>query len=466
MPKATILVVDDEALIRWSLTERLKSEGYDVLEADTGQAALDKLPEGVDLVLLDYRLPDTDGVTVLRKIKEFDQDILVVLLTAYASVETAVEAMKLGAYHFANKPFNLDEVAATIERALETTRLRREVRQYRSNAARPYSLQRIVGGSATITALRTLVARVAVSPSSTVLLTGESGTGKDLVAKVIHYTSDRASRPFMNITCSALPEHLLESELFGHERGAFTDARMQKRGLLETADGGTVFLDEIGEMTPGLQAKLLRFLEEKSFKRVGGSHDIRVDVRVVAATNRHLEEDVAKNRFRSDLFYRLNVLPIAMPALRTHPEDIPLLVEYFIDGFNAEFRKRVRGVTAGAQSVLQQYGWPGNVRELRNVIERAMLLSDSNQLQAGDFPSLSGAVSAGNEFQLPATGVDLDQLERSLVIQALRRSGGNQTRAGSLLGLNRDQIRYRIEKFDLAPGKYAGAESLKVGHDD
>ena len=466
MPKATILVVDDEALIRWSLTERLKSEGYDVLEADTGQAALDKLPEGVDLVLLDYRLPDTDGVTVLRKIKEFDQNILVVLLTAYASVETAVEAMKLGAYHFANKPFNLDEVAATVERALETTRLRREVRQYRSNAARPYSLQRIVGGSATITALRSLVARVAVSPSSTVLLTGESGTGKDLVAKVIHYTSDRASRPFMNITCSALPEHLLESELFGHERGAFTDARMQKRGLLETADGGTVFLDEIGEMTPGLQAKLLRFLEEKSFKRVGGSHDIRVDVRVVAATNRHLEEDVAKNRFRSDLFFRLNVLPIAMPALRTHPEDIPLLVEYFIDGFNAEFRKRVRGVTAGAQSVLQQYGWPGNVRELRNVIERAMLLSDSNQLQAGDFPSLSGAVSAGNEFQLPATGVDLEQLERSLVIQALRRSGGNQTRAGSLLGLNRDQIRYRIEKFDLAPGKYAGAESLKVGHDD
>ena len=271
MPKATILVVDDEALIRWSLTERLKSEGYEVLEAETGRAALEKLAEGVDLVLLDYRLPDTDGVTVLRKIKEFDQDILVILLTAYASVETAVEAMKLGAYHFANKPFNLDEVAATVERALETTRLRREVRQFRTNAARPYSLQRIVGASPAMTALRHLVARVAASPASTVLLTGESGTGKDLVAKVIHYASDRAARPFMNITCSALPEQLLESELFGHERGAFTDARLQKRGLLETADGGTVFLDEIGEMTPGLQAKLLRFLEEKSFKRVGGA---------------------------------------------------------------------------------------------------------------------------------------------------------------------------------------------------
>ena len=451
MPKATILVVDDEALIRWSLTERLKADGYEVLEADTGHAAIEKLPEGVDLVLLDYRLPDTDGVSILRKIKDFDQDILVVLLTAYATIETAVEAMKLGAYHFANKPFNLDDVAALVERALETTRLRREVRQYRANAARPYSLQRIVGASSAMMALRHLVARVAVSPSSTVLLTGESGTGKDLVAKVIHYSSDRAARPFMNITCSALPEHLLESELFGHERGAFTDARLQKKGLLETADGGTVFLDEIGEMTPALQAKLLRFLEDKAFKRVGGSSDIRVDVRVIAATNRDLETEVKQSRFRSDLFYRLNVLPIAIPALRTHTEDVPLLVEYFIDGFNAEFRKRLLGATPAAYALLQQYGWPGNVRELRNVIERAMLLSDGDRLEARDFPALSAVAGTGNEFELPAQGVDLEKLERSLVIQALRRSGGNQTRAGAMLGLNRDQIRYRIEKFDLAP---------------
>jgi DNA-binding NtrC family response regulator len=450
MPKATILVVDDEALIRWSLTERLKADGYEVLEADTGHAAIQKLPEGVDLVLLDYRLPDTDGVSILRKIKDFDQDILVVLLTAYATIETAVEAMKLGAYHFANKPFNLDDVAALVERALETTRLRREVRQYRANAARPYSLQRIVGASSPMMALRHLVARVAVSPSSTVLLTGESGTGKDLVAKVIHYSSDRAARPFMNITCSALPEHLLESELFGHERGAFTDARLQKKGLLETADGGTVFLDEIGEMTPALQAKLLRFLEDKAFKRVGGSSDIRVDVRVIAATNRDLETEVKQSRFRSDLFYRLNVLPIAIPALRTHTEDVALLVEYFIDGFNTEFRKRVLGATPAAYALLQQYGWPGNVRELRNVIERAMLLSDGDRLEARDFPALSAIAGTGNEFELPAQGVDLEKLERSLVIQALRRSGGNQTRAGAMLGLNRDQIRYRIEKFDLA----------------
>jgi len=451
MPKATILVVDDEPLIRWSLTERLKSEGYDLLEAGTGGAALEKLTEGPDLVLLDYRLPDTDGVTILRKIKEFDQDILVILLTAYASVDTAVEAMKLGAYHFANKPFNLDEVAATVERALETTRLRREIRQFRSNAARPYSLQRIVGASAAITSLRHMVARVAVSPASTVLLTGESGTGKDLVAKVIHYASDRSGKPFMNITCSALPEQLLESELFGHERGAFTDARTQKKGLLESADGGTVFLDEIGEMAPGLQAKLLRFLEEKSFKRLGGSVDIRVDVRVIAATNRNLDEEVKSHRFRSDLFFRLNVLPIVLPALRSHAEDIPLLVEYFIDAFNSEFRKRVLGATPAAYSLLQSYGWPGNVRELRNVIERAMLLSDGERLDGRDFSAMTKAMSAGNDFELPATGVDLEQLERSLLVQALRRSNGNQTRAGTLLGLNRDQIRYRIEKFGLTP---------------
>jgi len=450
MSKSTILVVDDEALIRWSLGERLKSEGYDVLEADTGARALEKLSEGVDLVLLDYKLPDTDGVAVLRRIKEFDQDILVILLTAYASVETAVEAMKLGAYHFANKPFNLDEIVAVVERALETTRLRREVRQYRTTAARPFSLHSIVGASPSMTALRHLVARVAASPTSTVLLTGESGTGKDLIAKIIHYASSRAQRPFMNITCSALPEQLLESELFGHERGAFTDARLQKRGLLETADGGTVFLDEIGEMVPALQAKLLRFLEEKAFKRVGGAQDIRVDARVVAATNRNLEDEVIQGRFRSDLYYRLNVLPIALPPLRSHAEDVPLLVEYYIDGFNAEFRKRVLGVSPAAHVMLQQYGWPGNVRELRNVIERAMLLSDRNQLEAKDFAALATGGRSGDDFALPAKGVDLEQLERSLVVQALERTGWNQTRAAGLLGLNRDQIRYRIEKFGLS----------------
>jgi two-component system response regulator AtoC len=450
MPNATVLIVDDEDLIRWSLRERLRGDGYDILEAGTGQTALEQFKEGVDLVLLDYRLPDMDGISILRELKKLDPDILVILLTSLVSVETAVEAMKLGAFHFANKPFNLDDVAGMVARALETTRLRREVKQLRANEARPYSLRAIVGESSTMESLRQMVAKVAASPASTVLLTGESGTGKDLVAKTIHYSSARASRPFMNITCSALPEQLLESELFGHERGAFTDARMQKRGLLESADGGTVFLDEIGEMVPGLQAKLLRFLEEKSFKRVGGAGDIRVDVRVVAATNRNLEEQVAQGAFRSDLYYRLNVLPIRLPALREHAEDVAALVSFFVDSFNAEFKKRITGVSPGAASLLKGYGWPGNVRELRNVVERAMLLAEGAQLETHDFGAVKTGAASGDPFDLPAAGVDLEELERSLVAQALKRAGGNQTKAAALLGLNRDQIRYRVEKFGLS----------------
>jgi transcriptional regulator with PAS, ATPase and Fis domain len=297
---------------------------------------------------------------------------------------------------------------------------------------------------------KALMLKVATSPASTVLLTGESGTGKDLAAKVLHYASTRASRPFMNITCSALPDTILESELFGHERGAFTDARTQKRGLLESADGGTVFLDEIGEMAPPLQAKLLRFLEDKTFKRVGGVADIHVDVRVIAATNRQLEDEVKKGRFREDLYYRLNVLPIVLPPLRSRADDIPALVHYFVDAYNTEFRKRVRGVNDEAMRLLKAYGWPGNIRELRNAVERAMLLVDGDQLTADQFPVATGAGARLTEaVELPATGIDLEQLERSLVVQALERSGWNQTRAAGLLGLNRDQIRYRIEKFKL-----------------
>jgi len=370
--------------------------------------------------------------------------------------------MKLGAYHYVNKPFNLDEVVLLVQKALETIELRREVKALRVTQGAEFGFDAIIGQSPAMQQIKALLARVAASPASTVLLTGETGTGKDLAAKAIHYNSDRAAKPFVNITCSALPEQLLESELFGHERGAFTDARQQKRGLFETADGGTVFLDEIGEMTPGLQSKLLRFLEEKTFKRVGGLTDIRVDVRVIAATNRDLEEEVRAGKFREDLFYRLQVMPIVLPSLRSRRGDVAQLAKWYVEKYNQEFRKRVRGLTPETIAVLEHYGWPGNVRELRNVIARAMLLVERDWLTPEDFSALPRG-SRATTFKLPPEGLNLEEVERDLLLQALDRTDWNQTHAGRLLGINRDQVRYRIEKFGLPPAaQQRGAAALKT----
>jgi len=449
MPKATVLIVDDEQLIRWSLKEQLVAAGHHVEEAGTARETRGRLKDEPDLVLLDYRLPDGDGLALLKEIKEARPDTLVILMTAYSSVESAVDAIKQGAYDYVDKPFEIDEMLLTVEKALETTRLRREVKELRAREAASWSFDRVLGTSPAVTELRELLVKMASSPASTILLTGESGTGKDLAARCVHHASERAHRPFMHITCSAVPETLLESELFGHEKGAFTDARQQKKGLLEQADGGTVYLDEIGEMTPLLQSKLLRFLEEKTFRRVGGATDITVDVRVIAATNRDLERAVVKKEFREDLYYRLSVLTVPLPPLRERDGDIQLLVKFFIDEFNREFGKSVKELSPEAMRLLDAHHWPGNIRELRNVLERAVLLAESDVLDHDDLRVIAPRDSVEDGFRLPARGLVFEDLERELVRQALERAGGNQTRAASLLGMTRDQIRYRIQKFQL-----------------
>ena len=450
-----ILIVDDEKLIRWSIVERLTTEGLSCAEAADGASGSEVLArEPVDLVLLDLKLPDTDGLTLLREFQGRIPDLPVVIMTAHSSVDTAVEAMKRGAHDYLTKPFNLDELVLTVRRALETTALRREAGERLREAKGRFGFDNVVGPSKKMKEIIALARKVARSEASTVLLRGESGSGKDVIARAIHYESGRASAAFMNITCTALPDTLLESELFGHERGAFTDAKNQKKGLFELADGGTLFLDEIGDMSPSLQAKLLRVLEEKKFRRVGGTADVKIDVRVIAATNRDLEKAIRERTFREDLFYRLNIIPIDLPLLRERPEDIPALVDHFLAHFSREFKRPFKSVTPGAMARLKAHPWPGNVRELRNALERACLLASSEVIDEGDLllgrPAPAGTPGTGADpVVLPPGGLVLEELEKSLVVQALERSGGNQTKAASLLGISRDQLRYRMEKHDL-----------------
>ena len=447
---ASVLVVDDEDLIRWSLREALEDAGYSVRCAGDGASALSLLErEGADAVLLDYKLPDTDGLTLLAQMREREPDVPVILLTAFSSVERAVDAMRLGAYDFIAKPFDIDHVLARVLKALETNALRREVRLLRARDNKP--IDAIIGESDSIRELKRLLEKFAASSASTILITGESGTGKDLAARAVHAASERRGGPFQNITCSALPDALLESELFGHERGAFTDASAKKVGLLELANEGTVFLDEIGEMSPPLQAKLLRFLEEHAFRRVGGTSEIRPDVRVVAATHRDLSAMVRDGTFREDLYYRLSVLHVHMPPLRERDGDVSRLARYFVGHFARDLGAPVEGISEASLARLERSRWPGNVRELRNVIERAVLLAERPVLEPDDFGELGDRAAAvtPRRFRLPPDGIDLEELERDLVRQALERTHGNRTRAARLLGINRDRIRYRVEKFGL-----------------
>ena len=448
-----VLIIEDEKLIRWSLRQKFQTQGYEVDEAETGSDGLHALDGGIyDLVMLDYKLPDITGLDVLRALREEDSDVVVIMITAYSTVESAVDAIKLGAYDYITKPFDMDELLRKAQKALETTKLRREVRELRRTLQHEYGIERIIGQHPCMLQLFEVIRRVAGSGASTVFLRGGSGTGKDLVARVIHYNSQRAPKPFMNITCTAMSETLLESELFGHEKGAFTDAKTAKKGLFELADGGTIFLDEVGDMPTGLQAKLLRFLEDRTFRRVGGTNEIKVDVRVIAATNRDIDKAVEEGVFRSDLLFRLNVIPIELPPLRDRGDDVSLLARFYVTHFAKEFRKPITKIDAEALAQLAQYAWPGNVRELRNVIERAVLLSQGDTIGPPDI--VVGPVGrieplASTAITLPPTGIDFHELENSLVVQALARSNNNQTHAARLLGLSRDALRYRMEKLGL-----------------
>jgi DNA-binding NtrC family response regulator len=450
-----ILVVDDERLLRAGLSRALQDAGFSVEQAGDMAGALKAFAREVpDLVVLDFKLPDGTGLDVLREMRKLSPRTPALMITAHASVDGAVTAMKEGAFDYLSKPFETDELIQKVARALETGQLREEVARQREDARRESAVENIVAKSPAMTLVVRLIRRVATSEASTILLLGESGVGKGLVARALHFAGPAWEKPFMNITATALPETLLESELFGHEKGAFTDARVQKKGLFELADGGSVFLDEIGDLSQGLQGKLLRVLEDKAFRRVGGTRDIQVAVRIIAATNKDLAKEVEAGRFRGDLYFRLKVIPIEIPPLRDRREDLVPLAESFLEHFNREFHKSVRGIDAGAVELMQQYGWPGNVRELRNAIERAVLLTDGEILSKDDLPTELRArqhppKGAAAGFTLPSAGVHLEELERDLVRQALERTRGNRSRAARLLGMNRDQIRYRIEKFQL-----------------
>ncbi|MDP2156955.1 MAG: sigma-54 dependent transcriptional regulator [Nitrospirota bacterium] len=460
METPKILVIDDEKLLRWSIEQNLSKEGYTVISAEKGLEGLELFyAEQPDIVLLDIHLPDISGLNVLESIKKESSSTIVIMITAFGDIQTAVTTIKLGAYDFVEKPFNMEKLKILISKALETVTLRKEVSQFRTQISKQFGFTNIIGKSEQMMKIIDLTRKVAKSDATTILLQGESGTGKDLIAKVIHYESSRAAKPFMDINCTALPDTLIESELFGFEKGAFTDAKQMKKGLFELSDGGTIFLDEIGDLKLSTQAKLLKVIENKTFKRVGGIKDIIVDLRIIASTNKKLSEEVKKENFREDLYYRLKVIPIELPQLRERPDDILLLARFFIDQFNRDFKKNVKGLSRETEKAFIAYSWPGNVRELKNVIERAMILENDEYILHEHLPiefTVKGEgpseISSG-QITLPATGLDIEEVEKELIRQALEQTRYNQTKAARLLNLTRDALRYRMQKFGFLQDK-------------
>ena len=456
-----ILIVDDEAFIRENLERILEEDGYRPYSTASAEEAVREVSEeDVDLVLLDLNLGSKSGLDVLRAMRDVDPDILVIIITGYGTVESAVEALKLGAYDYIKKPFKADAIRLIVRLALETQNLKREVRQLRrGNPLHDLPSDSVmVGSSPELTQIYRQIREVAKHETATVLITGESGTGKELVARAIHHLSPRKERPFIEINCGSLPFNLLETELFGHERGAFTDAKSRKIGLLEEADGGTIFLDEIGEMDMNLQVKLLRVLEDRKIRRLGGTRNIDIDARVIAATNRNLQEAIEQKVFREDLFYRLNVFPIHVAPLRERREDIPALLDFFLKHFNSAFNKEIREISREALDLLMRYHWPGNVRELRNVVERICIMYNCETIQPDFLPreiwGKEPSRKSPFEYQVPPEGIVfediVEQVEQSLIGQAVDMTGGNVAKTARLLSLPRGTLRYKMEKYGLA----------------
>ena len=455
MAAERIFVVDDEYLLRWTLQQNLTKEGYEVLLAETGEEALEKVvEEAPDLMLLDIKLPGMDGFEVLEKALRMDQGIVPIMITAYEDVESVVKTMRLGAFDYITKPFDFDKVALTLQKALEASQIKREVRHLRPDQKNWFCLNDIVAVSEKMRRVIQMVEKMAQSDASTVLIQGESGTGKELIAHAIHDRSKRENMPIITVNCAGFPEYMLENELCGHEKGAFTDAREVKKGLLEVADGGTLFLDEIGDMNVNLQSKLLRLVEQKSFRRIGGLKDIQVNVRIITATNKDLVKLKEEGTFREDLFYRINIVSLRIPPLRERPDDILPLTKYFVQKYKEEFHKNMQKVSQGVEDFFMSYSWTGNVRELRNVIERAMILGDGDTLLMEHLPieilgqaSKQGKVVEG--IRIPPEGISLEKVEEALVRQALKMTHGNQTKAAKLLDISRDALRYRMQKFGI-----------------